>query len=260
MDVLPKMHVIIEILDARLPVSSTNPILTDLIQQKPCIKVLNKDDLADPEITREWVTFFEQQENVKAFPLTAKQEKQVEQIPRICRELAHTRQKPGKSIHAMVVGIPNVGKSTIINTLAGKKMARTGNRPALTTCTQQINLRNGIFLHDTPGLLWPKLEDQTGAYRLAASNAIGQNAIDQVDVALFAINFLKTSYPERIGARYNISDTPESNTALLEAIGKRRGCLLMGKEIDYQRTAGIFLSDLRGGKLGRISFETISDF
>ena len=149
-EVMPKIDVVIEVLDARLPVSSANPMLEKLRGQKPCIKVLNKSDLADPEVTAAWVKYFDQMAGVKAIPIEANNRSVAAQIPKLCRIIVPHKGVPGKTLRAMVVGIPNVGKSTLINTLAGKKMARVGDKPAITTCPQQIDLRNGIHLSDTP--------------------------------------------------------------------------------------------------------------
>jgi ribosome biogenesis GTPase A len=247
--------VIIEVLDARLPVSSANPLLEELRRGKPCIKVLNKNDLADPVVTKAWVRHFEKQAGVRALPLEARKRLEVGHLPQLCRRLAPHRGQPGKPLRAMVIGIPNVGKSTLINTLAGKAMARVGDRPAITTCPQQIDLRNGIRLSDTPGLLWPVMSDQNGAYRLAASGAIGESAMDYVQVALFAAAFMLRRYSDLLRGRYKLTVLPESPTLLLEEIGRRRGCLVSGGEVDLHRAAELFLRELRGGKLGRVSLE-----
>ncbi|MDH3999085.1 MAG: ribosome biogenesis GTPase YlqF, partial [Desulfuromonadales bacterium] len=209
-EVLPKIDVVVEVLDARLPFSSANPMLQKLRGVKPCIKVLNKNDLADPVITKSWVQYLEQQDNVCALPLEAKNHKEAGKIPKLCRKLAPHRGKPGKTLRVMIVGIPNVGKSTLINTLAGKKIARVGDRPAITTCPQQVDLRNGIHLSDTPGLLWPDIRNHDSAYRLASSGAIGDAAIDPFDVALFAAEYLMQAYPDRLVARYKLKELPQS--------------------------------------------------
>jgi ribosome biogenesis GTPase A len=258
-EMLPRIDVVIEVLDARLPISSANPVLRELNQHKPCIKVLNKDDLADPEVTQEWVQYFEKEDGIRALPLEAKETLSVVRLPELCRSLAPRRSKPGKPVRTMVVGIPNVGKSTLINTLAGKRVARVGNKPALTTHTQQIDLHNHILLSDTPGLLWPRLEDQKGAYRLAVSGAIGNNAVDYIDLALFAADFMAIRYPEQIAHRYKFETMPGTATEIINEIGRRRGCLISGGEIDLQRTSELFLRELRAGKLGRISFEKPKD-
>jgi len=258
-DMLPRVDVVIEVLDARLPMSSANPVLRELNQHKPCIKVLNKDDLADPEVTQEWLAHFEKEDGIRALPLEAREPLSVAHLPELCRNLAPRRGKRGKPVRTMVVGIPNVGKSTLINTLAGKRVARVGNRPALTTCPQQIDLQNHILLSDTPGLLWPRLKDQRGAYRLAASGAIGDKAIDYVDLALFAVEFMAFRYPEKVMHRYKFETLPETAAEIIDEIGRRRGCLISGGEIDLQRTAELFLRELRAGRLGRVSFERLED-
>jgi ribosome biogenesis GTPase A len=258
-DMLPRIDVVIEVLDARLPMSSANPVLRELNRHKPCIKVLNKDDLADPEVTKAWVGHFENVDGIRALPLEAKEPLSVARLLKLCRNLAPLRGKPAKPVRTMVVGIPNVGKSTLINTLAGKRVAKVGNKPALTTCPQQIDLHNHILLSDTPGLLWPRLDDQNGAYRLAVSGAIGDKAVDDVDLALFAAEFMAVRYPEQVMRRYKFETMPETATEIIDEIGRRRGCLISGGEIDVQRTAEIFLRELRAAWLGRVSFERPED-
>jgi ribosome biogenesis GTPase A len=254
-EAMPKVDVVIEVLDARLPISSANPMLEKLRGQKPCIKVLNKSDLADPEVTDLWVAYFDQQEGVKAIPVEATKRPSAGHIPKLCRRLAPNRGVPGKTLRAMVVGIPNVGKSTLINTLAGKKMARVGDRPAITTCPQQIDLRNGIHLSDTPGLLWPDIRNQKSAYRLAASGAIGDGAMDYESVALFAAEHLMSQYPEALAARYKLSELPENASALIDYIGRKRGCLIAGGHVDLLRASELLLRELRAGMIGRVSLE-----
>ena len=254
-ELIRKIDVIIEVLDARLPDSSSNHLLAELRRDKPCIKVLNKHDLADPAVTRAWVRSFRKQAGVRALPLSAKQPREVNQLPKLCLQLAPHRGKPAKPLRAMVVGIPNVGKSTLINTLAGKSMAKVGDKPAITTCAQQINLRNGIILSDTPGLLWPDMSDQVAAYRLATSGAIGASALDYTSVGLFAVEFMLERYRELLTSRYSLADVSNGATDVLEQIGRRLGCLAAGGGIDLHRAAEAFLRELRAGKLGRVSFE-----
>ena len=254
-DLIKKIDVVIEVLDARLPYASSNHKLAELRRTKPWIKVLNKHDLADPSVTRAWVREFELQSGVRALPLTARKHADTKPLIRLCQEMAPKRGKPGLPVRAMVVGIPNVGKSTLINTLAGKKMAKVGDKPAITTTTQLIDLHNGVVLNDTPGVLWPDMSDQDGAYRLAASGAIGANAMDSTEVSFFAGEYLIQKYPDLLQKRYGLQDLPGSPHDLLVAIGLRLGCLAGGGEVDMNRTAEAFLRELRAGKIGRISLE-----
>ena len=254
-EVMPKIDVVIEVLDARLPISSANPMLEKLRGNKPCIKVLNKSDLADPAVTDAWVKHFDQIKGVKAIPMESKKRSAAVQITKLCRILAPHRGVPGKTLRAMVIGIPNVGKSTLINTLAGKKMARVGDKPAITTCHQQIDLRNGIHLADTPGLLWPDIRNQNSAYRLAASGAIGEGGMNYWEVALFAADYLMSRYSEPLATRYKLSEMPEDAALLIEQIGRKRGCLIAGGNVDQLRASELFLRELRAGLIGRISLE-----
>jgi ribosome biogenesis GTPase A len=254
-EMIRNVDVVIEVLDARLPASSSNKLLEELRRNKPCVKVMNKNDLADPAVTKAWVRAFEERNGIRALPLSAKQYREVNQLTKLCLSLAPNRGKPGRSLRVMVVGIPNVGKSTLINTLAGKCKAKVGDKPAITTCAQQIDLHNGIILSDTPGLLWPDMSDQVAAYRLASSGAIGAGAFDCTDVGLFAADFMMQRYRELLTCRYRLTDPPDSATALLEQIGRRLGCLAAGGAVDLHRAAEAFLRELRAGKIGRVSFE-----
>lgn len=255
-EMLPTIDLFIEVLDARLPTSSANPLLGKLRGDKPCIKVLNKTDLADPTITNAWVGHFDKQQGVRALPMDATDRRNVGLLPKLCRKLVPGRGGKGqKPLRVMIIGIPNVGKSTLINTLAGKKMARVGDKPAITTCPQQIDLRNGILLSDTPGLLWPVLDDQAGACRLAASGAIGDNAFDTTGVSLETVKYISDRYPALLLKRYKLNEIPDKPIAALEEIGRRRGCLVSGGEVDLHRAAELFLRELRSGKIGRISLE-----
>ncbi|MCW9049447.1 MAG: ribosome biogenesis GTPase YlqF [Deltaproteobacteria bacterium] len=254
-EIIPKIDLVIEVLDARLPASSANPLLERLRNNKPCIKVLNKNDLADPTVTKAWVKALEQQQGVKAIPLEAKNRRDAGLIPKLCRKMLPARVIAKKPLRVLVVGIPNVGKSTLINTLAGKKMARVGDKPAITTCPQQIDLRNGILLSDTPGLLWPVLDNMAGACRLAASGAIGDNAYDTTEVGLTTATYLAEKYPALLLLRYKLPEIPAKQIEIVAEIGRHRGCLISGGAIDLHRAAEVLLRELRAGKLGRISLE-----
>ncbi|OEU48908.1 MAG: ribosome biogenesis GTPase YlqF [Desulfuromonadales bacterium C00003096] len=255
-EAMPKIDVAIEVLDARLPASSGNPLLAELRQHKPFIKVLNKADLADPLITKDWIRFFEKNgKGLRALAINAGNKKEATRVPNLCRSLVPHRGKPGRPLRIMIMGIPNVGKSTLINTLAGRRIAKVGDRPAITRCAQQIDLRSGVLLYDTPGILWPNLEDQQGAYRLAASGAIGDNAMDYQAVALFAAEYLMQTYGEFLAERYKLKTLDVEPIELLDEIGRRRGCLGPGGSVDSYRAAEALLRDLQGGKLGRISLE-----
>lgn len=254
-EMMPNIDIVIEVLDARLPQSSANPLFKSIRGNKPCIKLLNKNDLADPKETKAWVSYLQKTAGVKALPIEATNKRDVEKILKLCRNLLPKRGGPSKEIRALVVGIPNAGKSTLINTMTGRKIAKTGDRPAVTTCAQQIELHNGIRLFDTPGLLWPKIEDQRSAYRLSVSGAIGYKAIDPVDIGRFAANFMVKYYSARLTERYKIVEFTDDPDEVLEEIGRRRGCLVGGGTVDMVRAAETLLREIRGGKLGKISFE-----
>jgi len=249
-----RVDVVMEILDARLPISSSNPLLDTMCKQVLRIKVLNKQDLADPEATRSWLEHFKTEKTAKALAITGTDKKETWKAADFC--IKNVNKGKARRTRVIVVGIPNTGKSTIINTLAGKKIAKTGNVPAITRQQQRTGLKNKIDIYDTPGILWPVLDDKDGAYRLAVSGAISDAAIDYYDIGCFAARFLMKNYPEQLKKRYKIDTSfPESGSVLLEIIGAKRGCLKKGGIIDYQKASEILIRDLRSGKIGRISFE-----
>ncbi len=256
-ETLPKVDLIIEILDARIPFSSENPMLAELRGNKPCIKVLSKTDLADPEITKKWLDYFDQEEGTEAaFPVTTKQAVTIKKLPALIRErLAFN----DRQIHTMIVGIPNVGKSTLINILAGRTIAKTGNEPAVTKRQQRIKLENGIVLSDTPGVLWPNVENKNSGYRLAATGAVRDTAMEYPDVAFYLSNYLIKHYPENLISRYELDQLPAVELELLEVIGKKRGCLRSGGQVDLEKVSRLFLMEYRAGTLGEISLELPED-
>ncbi len=255
-EALPKVDLFIELLDARLPFSSQNPMLAELRGNKPCLKVLSKSDLADPERTQQWQVHLEQEQGVKARAVSTSQPGKIVRLTELCHKMLPHRHGLGRPIRTMIVGIPNVGKSTLINTLAGRHIAKTGNEPAITKSQQQIRIGQGIVLLDTPGVLWPNVENENSGYRLAATGAIKDTAMEYADVAYFAAGFLMEHYPDALLGRYGLEQPPADQLALLDAIGKKRGCLAKGGVVDYDRTSRILINDLRAGALGPLTFET----
>ncbi|MGR4068967.1 ribosome biogenesis GTPase YlqF [Billgrantia sp. C5P2] len=283
-EALPEIDVAIEVLDARLPYSSANPMLAGLTRHKPVLKILSRADLADPERTREWVAHFDSLPDTRALAVTTTNVRELKRIPKLCHELAG-QVRADRDVRVMVMGIPNVGKSTLINGLAGKAIAKTGNEPAVTKRQQKVRIAGRVALIDTPGVLWPKIENQASAYRLAATGAIRDTAIDYVDVAVVTAAELARRYPEALQARYKLTELPpyaanpqaeqveadgpvrvdllalagfDGHTILAE-IASRRGGLRPGGEIDLHRGAEVLLHELRDGKLGRLTLETPAD-
>ncbi|WP_114766970.1 ribosome biogenesis GTPase YlqF [Vibrio rhodolitus] len=254
-EAIPQIDVIIEVLDARIPFSSENPMISELRGEKPVVKVLNKRDLADPEMTQLWIDHLEKENNVKAMAITTSEPHEVQKILELCRKLAPHREEIGKNIRTMIMGIPNVGKSTIINTLAGRTIAVTGNQPAVTRRQQRINLQNGIVLSDTPGILWPKVENPHSGFRLAATGAVKDTAMEYDEVAFYTVEYLAQAYPELLKERYQIEELPESDIEIMEEIGRRRGALRSGGRVDLHKVSEILLHELRGGTLGQITLE-----
>ena len=252
--VLPKVDAVIEILDARIPFSSSNPVISSISINKPVIKLLAKSDLADSKVTAMWRMRFEEDENMKTLAVNLKSEFVCDQVVKLCQKLAP--KKEGSNSLIMVAGIPNVGKSTLINNLAGRHVANTGDEPAITKGQQRINLRNGIILLDTPGILWPKVENTASSYRLATIGAIKNTAMSYEEVAFFALDFMMREYPSLLKTRFNQDCLPASEIEFLEIIGLQRGCLRLGRHIDLERAATIFLTELRAGVLGGVSYET----
>ncbi|KZZ78054.1 ribosome biogenesis GTPase YlqF, partial [Oleiphilus sp. HI0130] len=235
---------------------SSNPLVGNLRGETPVIKLLNKADLADPKTTEAWQAHLEKDKAVKTLALSATTDSKAKLIANLCRKLAPQKVDTDKGISAMIMGIPNVGKSTLINSLAGKSIAKVGNEPAVTKRQQKIKLDNGITLSDTPGILWPKLEPETCGYRLASTGAVKDTAMEYEDVAWECLKELRILYPDAIMQRFGLSDVATDEYSLLKEIGTKRGCLKSGGIIDEHQAATIFLQDLRSGKLGRLTLET----
>lgn len=255
------IDVVIELLDARLPGSSANPMLAEITAAKPALKVLNKQDLADPECTALWLAHYNAMPGVRALPLDASMTTPAKALVAACHELAPRRGGMTKPMRVLICGIPNVGKSTLINTLKGKRAAKTGDEAGVTKLEQRITIADDFYLYDTPGVLWPRIIVAKSGYNLAASGAIGRNAFNEEEVALELLDYLRQHYAAHLEARYKISGAAElSDEQLLEAIGRKRGTLLSGGRINLQKAAEIAIYDFRQCSLGRISLETPDEF
>jgi ribosome biogenesis GTPase A len=257
-EVLPQVDLLIEVIDARIPYSSENPMIAQLRGDKPCIKVLSKTDLADPEVTAAWQEYLERERSVKTFASTTEQPAKMKLIIDLCRKMLPEKDASVKTINTMIVGIPNVGKSTLINILADRVIAKTGNEAAVTKNQQRINLGNGITLFDTPGILWPKLENPNSGYRLAATGAIKDTAMEYDDVGFYAADYLIKAYPELLKERFKLKDIPETEIEFLELAAASRGALRAGGRVNLHKICEVLINELRSGQIGRISLETPS--
>jgi ribosome biogenesis GTPase A len=254
------IDVVIEMLDARLPEASCNPLIRELRlhRQRPCLKILNKADLADPVVTQAWLNFYNKQAGVKAVALSCKNAGDAARVPSLCQPLAPHRDSTFKPLRMMIMGIPNVGKSTLMNMLLKRRVANVGDEPAVTKSQQCHQLNDHMTLTDSPGLLWPKIESPQDGLKLATIHAIGRNATIDEEVAEYLATTLLARYPGLLAARYGVAEEGLDGVAVIEAIAKKRGCLLKGRggEPDLEKAAMILLTEYRSGKLGRISLET----
>lgn len=250
--------VVIEVVDARLPEASTNPLVHELRRQRqrPCLKVLNKSDLADPAATRAWIAWYDRQPGVKAVAVSSKNAGEVARLPGLCQGLAPHRNDNVKPLRMMIMGIPNVGKSTLMNALVKRRIAKVGDEPAVTKSQQSHQLGVRQWITDTPGLMWPKIEHDSDGYMLAASHAIGRNAIIDEDVAVFLADLLLARYPQRLAERYGLAADGLDGVAVVEGIARRRALRTRGGDPDLEKASMVLLQDYRDGKLGRISLET----
>ncbi|KGX83689.1 ribosome biogenesis GTPase YlqF [Pontibacillus marinus] len=253
---------VIELVDARSPYSSQNPMLHQVLNQKQKMVLMMKKDLADQSRTDAWIHWYESQ-GIRAIAINAQNQKDIQKVIQTAKELG--QEKVQKQINkglrpraarAMIIGIPNVGKSTLINRVAKKKIAKTGDKPGVTTAQQWIKVKKDFELLDTPGILWPKFEDQNVGYRLAALGTIKDNILPIPDVAAYFIRFAQEHYPEVLEERYDLTPDIEDMEEVFDRIGKKRGCLESGGRINYDKVAEVIIRDLRGGKLGQLTLET----
>lgn len=275
-ELAPSQHVVIEVLDARLPKASSNPLIAELAAGKPRIVVLTKSDLADPAVTARWVAHFEAQggpvlpagpdgqpaqyrkgQQPPTVALAVTTEKQAETraaIAAACKRLGLVPDVK-KRVRALIAGVPNVGKSTLINTLMQQQVAKVGDKPAVTKQQQQAVLKNGLVLTDSPGMMWPKIEDESGALRLGFAGSIPDTAVDYLTLATFGAKLLLERYAPLLVSRFKLDRVPASPTALLEEVGKRRGALRSGGVVDLHKASEILVREFRSGALGRVSLE-----
>ncbi|NOV03190.1 ribosome biogenesis GTPase YlqF [Paenibacillus planticolens] len=266
-DKLKLIDVVIELLDARVPLSSRNPMVDEILKGKPRLVLLNKNDLADPQVTSQWVKYFADL-GLPALPIDAATGTATKEIlPRVKQLWAHKIERQlskginPRAVRALIVGIPNVGKSTLINQLAGKKIAATGDKPGVTKGQQWIKVGTEMDLLDTPGILWPKFEDQMVGQRLAATGAIKEELLHLDEIALFIVRYMVQHYGAALQERFGITELPEDMdnvhevVKVMEAIGRKRGAIVSGGKVDLDKASLIIIRDLRAGKMGRISLE-----
>jgi ribosome biogenesis GTPase A len=253
---VPSQDAVVEVIDARLPASSSNPVITEIRRDRPVIKVLTKSDLADPELTRAWIAAFEAESGVSAFAATTTQPGDTrKRLRQLVAKLVPAR-GPDKPPRLLVAGVPNAGKSTLINTLVDRPVAKVGDKPAVTKVQQRVVLKNGTIVTDSPGLTWPKIVDESGAFRLALAGSIPDTAIDYVTIGMFAAALFLERYPAAVTARYKLPATPPSAEALLSEIARRRGGLRAGGVVDLHKASEVLIHEFRAGTLGRLTLES----
>ena len=262
---LQLVDIVYELLDARIPYSSSNPMMNEIIKHKPKLIILNKADIADPNVTQQWLTYFKQK-GQPVITIDALHQNAIKQITEASKEILKEKFEKEKAkglrprpIRAMILGIPNVGKSTLTNNLAKRKAAQTGDRPGVTKAQQWIKVEKELELLDTPGVLWPKFEEKRVGYNLAVTGAIKDTILHLDDIILYALDYLIAHYPDRLIERYNLSGQFEDKVTVLDEIGQKRGFLQSGGYVDYDKVYEILLREIRSVKLGRLSFELPSD-
>jgi ribosome biogenesis GTPase A len=260
---LKKSDLVIELLDARAPQASSNPMLSRLRGSLPCLKLMTKIDLADPATTLLWQTRFEASPSTLAQGVEASDPRLSARLSKLAQRLVPKRGSTAFPVRAVIVGIPNVGKSTLFNTLLGAHKADVRDKPAVTRREQHAHVSDTLLIIDTPGVLWPKMTDQRAAYCLAALGSVGEGAFEAVEVARFALAVLRARYTATLSARFRLEipsgPTTDDALELLAEIGRRRGCLVKGGSVDLSKAAALVLGELRSGKLGRVSLEVPGD-
>jgi ribosome biogenesis GTPase A len=256
-ELLPSQDVVIEVLDARLPGSSSNPLLRQIQGDKPCIRVLTKSDLADPRSTAEWLEHLRSQPAGSAIVADRNNPSDArKRISVFCKDAARAR-GPDKTPRALIMGVPNVGKSSLVNVLMQRNVAATSDKPAVTKVQQSVVLKDGTKLTDSPGVMWPKISHEPVALRLALAGSIADTAIDYQVIGLFAADFFLEHYPLVVKARYKLPKLPTSGDALLQEIGRRRGLLRAGGIVELHRSAELLVHEFRSGILGRITLDVV---
>ncbi|HLR10762.1 MAG TPA: ribosome biogenesis GTPase YlqF [Sporosarcina sp.] len=265
---LKLVDIVFELIDARLPLSSRNPMIDEVVHQKPRLLILNKADLADSDETNRWIQYFGQQ-GIEAVAINSFQGKGLQKVTKAAQKILRPKFermerrgiRPG-AIRGMIVGIPNVGKSTFINRLAKRNVAKTGNTPGVTRAQQWIKYGKELELLDTPGILWPKFEDQEVGYKLALTGAIKDTLLNMDDLALYGLRFLEKHYPERLYHKYRlteIGESPDEIIAVFDQIGKDRNAIITGGEIDYDKVSDIVVQEIRSEQLGKLTFDFVND-
>ncbi len=256
---ISRVDMVIEMRDARIPISSENPFLQEMTASKPTLILLNKADLADDGITKEWISYLKR-DNRAVLAVSANDPKVQGKIINACKRLLPDFNKTGRTrIRAMITGIPNVGKSTLLNSIATRTKAKTGNRPGVTTDLQQVRIAGAVDLIDTPGVLWPKIATEAQGIRLSSVGSVKDAVVDMYRIAVALGEILMESYPEELKARYKLADLPENGTKWLEIVGRKRGCLQAGGVIDVERAGNLFITEFREGRIGKISLDLVKD-
>ncbi len=257
-ELMADIDIVIELLDARAPFSSCNPLIQNIIKYKKKIRLLNKSDIADDSITQEWLHYFKQQDNTEAIAGNMNNSNQKNILIKLCRNIAPHRNSFEKPLRVIITGIPNVGKSTLINQLIGKKSAKTGDLPAVTKANQRLIVADDFLVYDTPGMMWEKIEYPQIGLNLALCNSIGRNALDEESMALYLLDDMKLRYPKALMTRYKLKLEQLNlySDELINIIGKKRGCIAAGGVVDMQKASEIIIQDFRDGRIGKLSLET----